>query len=88
MALQWRPCDSGLSRGKRHVWGGRAEVRRALHRAAFVASGRDPRCTAFRQRLQAAGKPRKLAVTACARKLLTILNAMLRSGQDHRRLDA
>ncbi|TPE47336.1 IS110 family transposase [Amaricoccus solimangrovi] len=77
-------CDSGLSRGKRHVWGGRAEVRRALYLAAFVASCRDPRFKAFRHRLQAAGKPFKVAITACARKLLTILNAMVRSGQDYR----
>lgn len=81
-------CDSGLSRGKRHVWGGRAEVRRALYLAAFVASGHDPRFKAFRQRLQAAGKPFKVAITACARKLLTILNAMVRSGQDYRRPEA
>ena len=81
-------CDSGLSRGKRHVWGGRTEVRRALYLAAFVASGRDPRFKAFRQRLQAAGKPLKVVITACARKLLTILNAMVRSGQDYRRSEA
>jgi len=81
-------CDSGLSRGKRHVWGGRAEVRRALYLAAFVASSRDPRFKAFRQRLQAAGKPLKVAITACARKLLIILNAMVRSGQDYRRPEA
>lgn len=81
-------CDSGLSRGKRHIWGGRAAVRRALYIAAFVASCRDPRFKAFRQRLQAAGKPMKVALTACARKLLTILNAMVRSGHDYRRSDA
>lgn len=81
-------CDSGLSRGKRHIWGGRAAVRRALYLAAFVASCRDPRFKAFRQRLQAAGKPMKVALTACARKLLTILNAMVRSGHDYRRSDA
>lgn len=78
-------CDSGLSRGRRHVWGGRAEVRRALYLAAFVASRCDPGLKAFRQRLQAAGKPLKVALVACARKLLTILDAMLRTGQDYRR---
>ncbi len=77
-------CDSGLSRGKRHVWGGRAEVRRALYLAAFVASRCDPRVKAFRARLATTGKPLKVAIVACARKLLTILDAMLRAGQDYR----
>jgi transposase len=77
-------CDSGLSRGRRHVWGGRAEVRRALYLAAFVASRCDPRIRAFRARLQAAGKPLKVALVACARKLLTILDAMVRTGRDYR----
>jgi transposase len=76
-------CDSGLSRGKRHIWGGRADVRRALYLAAFIASRYDPTMKAFRARLQAAGKPIKVAITACARKLLTILNAMLRDGKDY-----
>ena len=78
-------CDSGLFRGARHVRGGRAEVRRALYVAAFVASRCDPRFKAFRQRLEAAGKPFKGAIIACARKLLSILDAMLRAGQDYRR---
>lgn len=76
-------CDSGLSRGKRHIWGGRAGVRRALYLAGFVASRYDPVLKAFRQRLQDAGKPTKVALTACARKLLTILNAMMRDGRDY-----
>lgn len=76
-------CDSGLSRGKRHIWGGRADVRRALYLAAFIASRFDPTLKAFRARLEAAGKATKLALTACARKLLTILNAMLRDGKDY-----
>lgn len=76
-------CDSGLSRGKRHVWGGRAGVRRALYLAAFIASRHDPVFKAFRKRLQDAGKPTKVALTACARKLLTILNAMMRDGKDY-----
>lgn len=76
-------CDSGLSRGKRRIWGGRADVRRALYLAGFVASRHDPAIKAFRTRLEAAGKPTKLAITACARKLLTILNAMARDGNDY-----
>jgi transposase len=75
--------DSGLHRGKRHIWGGRADVRRALYIAAFIASRCDPVLKAFRARLQAAGKPIKVAITACARKLLTFLNAMVRNGQDY-----
>jgi transposase len=71
-------CDSGQRRGRRHVWGGRADVRRALYLAAFVASRRNPVLKEFRQRMQAAGKPPKVAILACARKLLTILNAMIR----------
>jgi transposase len=76
-------CDSGLSRGKRRIWGGRADVRRALYLAGFIASRFDPTLKAFRTRLEAAGKPANLAITACARKLLTILNAMLRSQQNY-----
>jgi transposase len=76
-------CDSGLSRGKRRIWGGRADVRRALYLAGFIASRHDPRLRAFRARLQDNGKPVKLAITACARKLLTILNAMMREGKDY-----
>ena len=78
-------CDSGLHRGKRHVWGGRADVRRTLYFAAFIASRYDPALKAFRNRLQEAGKPTKVAITACARKLLTILNAMFRNAQDHQK---
>jgi len=76
--------DSGLRRGKRRIWGGRADLRRALYLAAFVASRYDPTFMAFRQRLQEAGKPVKLAITAGARKLLTILNAMFRDQADYR----
>lgn len=79
-------CDSGIHRGKRRVWGGRADVRRALYLAGFIASRFDPAIQAFRKRLEAAGKPPKLAITACARKLLTILNAMLRDGKDYRKM--
>jgi transposase len=76
-------CDTGQRRGRRRIWGGRAEVRRTLYLAAFIASRHDPRLRAFRTRLQDAGKPFKLAIVACARKLLTILNAMLRDGTDY-----
>lgn len=81
-------CDSGLSRGKRRIWGGRADVRRALYLAAFIASRRDPVLKAFRTRLQNAGKPVKLAITACARKLLTVLNAMAKSGINYHKQTA
>jgi transposase len=77
-------CDSGVFRGKRRVWGGRAEVRRSLYLAGFIASRYDPRLRAFRTRLEAAGKPPKVAIVAVARKLLTILNAMFRDDKDYR----
>lgn len=70
--------DSGTLRGKRTVWGGRASVRAALYMAALTASRFNPVIAAFYRRLLAAGKPKKLALTACMRKLLTILNAILR----------
>ena len=69
--------DSGKHRGVRRVWGGRAQVRRTLYMAALVASRCNPVISAFYQRLVAAGKAKKLALVACMRKLLTILNAML-----------
>jgi len=70
--------DSGTLRGKRTVWGGRAKVRAVLYMAALVASRFNPVIRAFYQRLLAAGKPKKVALVACMRKLLTILNAMVR----------
>lgn len=73
--------DSGTMRGKRTIFGGRPQVRKILFMAALVASRFNPVIRVFYQRLLAAGKPKKLAITACARKLLTILNAMARSGQ-------
>ena len=72
--------DSGPHRGKRSVWGGRARVRAALYMGALVASRRNPVLREFYQRLLEAGKPKKLALTACMRKLLTILNSMARTG--------
>ena len=72
--------DSGTLRGKRLVYGGRAPVRAALYMAALVASKCNPVIRAFYARLRAAGKPAKVALTACMRKLLTILNAIARDG--------
>ena len=73
--------DSGTLRGKRLVYGGRAPVRAVLYMAALVASRRNPVIRAFYARLRSAGKPAKVALTACMRKLLTILNAMARDGR-------
>lgn len=70
--------DSGTLRGRRTIWGGRATVRAALYMAALVASRRNPVIRDFYIRLRAAGKAPKVALTACMRKLLTILNAMLK----------
>ena len=70
--------DSGTLRGKRMVWGGRASVRTAMYMAALVGRRWNPQLRRFYERLRAAGKPKKVALIACARKLLTILNAMLR----------
>jgi transposase len=71
--------DSGTLRGKRTVWGGRAPVRAVLYMGALVATRRNPVLRAFYRRLVEAGKPKKVALIACMRKLLTILNAMMRS---------
>ncbi len=70
--------DSGYRKGARHIWGGRAEVRSALYMATLSAQRYNPVIKAFYQRLLATGKPKKVAMVACMRKLLTILNAMLR----------
>lgn len=74
--------DSGRHRGKRSIWGGRAEVRAVLYMATVVATQRNDVIKTFYARLLAAGKPKKVALVASMRKLLTILNAMLR---DHLR---
>lgn len=79
-----RARDSGIFRGKRTICGGRADVRRSLYIAAFVASRCDPSLRAFRNRLEANGKPAKAAIIATARKLLTILNAMFKTGTGYR----
>jgi transposase len=72
--------ESGRLRGRRGIWGGRAHVRRVLYMAAVVAVRWNPTIRAFHNRLVAAGKPPKVALVACMHKLLTILDAMVRSG--------
>lgn len=71
--------DSGTVRGRRFVQGGRASVRGVLYMGALVATKRNAIISAFYRRLVAAGKPKKLALVACMRKLLTILNTMVRT---------
>jgi transposase len=71
-------CDSGTMRGRRTIWGGRARVRAVLYMGTLVATRHNPRITMFYERLLAAGKTKKVALTACMHKLLTILNAMLK----------
>lgn len=71
--------DSGQQRGRRLIWGGRAEVRNALYMAALSATRFNPVIRTFYQRLRQAGKKFKVAMTACMHKLLTILNAMIRT---------
>jgi transposase len=73
--------DSGTLRGRRTVWGGRARVRTALYMAALVGTRHNPTLKAFYTRLRAAGKPAKVALVACMRKLLIIVNAMVRDGR-------
>lgn len=69
--------DSGTLRGRRTIWGGRAQIRSVLYMAALAGTRFNPTIRSFYQRLIAAGKPKKVALVACMRKLLTILNAML-----------
>lgn len=71
-------CDSGLHRGQRHIWGGRAPVRAVLYMAAVSATRHNPALAAFYRRLRDAGKPAKVALVAVMRKLLTIVNAMMK----------
>ena len=72
-------CDSGQQRGRRHIFGGRARVRSMLYMAAFTATRFNPVIKEFYQRLVAKGKPHKVAITACMRKLLSIINLMVRN---------
>lgn len=74
-------CDSGRRSGTRTIWGGRATVRGALYMATLVATRHNPVIAVFYRRLRAAGKPPKVALVAAMRKLLTILNAIMRRQQ-------
>jgi transposase len=76
--------DSGKHQGRRYIWGGRVEVRCPLYMAALVGTRYNPVLKALYQRLLAEGKPKKVALVACMRKLLVILNAMLRDETDWR----
>jgi len=71
--------DSGTLRGQRHIFGGRADVRRVLYVAALVGTRFNPVLKAFYAKLLAAGKPKKVALVACMHKLLVILNAIART---------
>lgn len=70
--------DSGQRKGVRSTWGGRAEVRAVVYMATLTAIRHNPAIKAFYERLIVAGKPKKVAIVACMRKLLTILNAMMK----------
>jgi transposase len=70
--------DSGTKRGKRVTWGGRSSLRSVLYMATICATRSNPLIRSFYTRLKAAGKPSKVAIVACMRKLLTILNAMIK----------
>jgi transposase len=78
---------SGLMRGKRTVWAGRQQVRTALYMAALTATRFNPAIRTFYQRLVRAGKPKKLALTAAMRKLIIILNAILRTSTPWRAME-
>ena len=69
--------DSGQSSGKRSIWGGRAMIRSSLYMAVVTARRCNPWLKAFAERLKEAGKPHRVVMTACMRKLLTLLNTML-----------
>ena len=81
------PDDSGKIRGYRRIAGGRAPLRKVLFMAAMVATRYNPVIKAFAQRLKAAGKVNKVMITACMRKLLALLNAMVRDGLTWDQLD-
>lgn len=74
--------DSGASRGRRRIWGGRASVRSALYMSALVAARHNPPSKDFYERLVKAGKPKKVALTALMRKILVSINAMIREQKD------
>jgi len=72
-------CDSGTYRGRRRVWGGRGQVRTILYMATLASTRHNPVIQDFYRRLCASGKPPKVALTACMRKLLVTLNAILKT---------
>ena len=77
--------DSGCMRGRRTTWGGRADVRTALYMSALAAIRSNPDIAATHERLVKAGKPKKVAITACMRKQVVLANAVLKSGTPYRR---
>ena len=77
-------CDSGTLRGQRHCWGGRAHIRAVLYMAAVASTRFNPIIRAFYHRLRAKGKPAKVALVACMRRMLTILNAMMKTQEPWR----
>ena len=79
--------ESGKHKGRRAIWGGRASVRAVLYMAALVASRHNPVIKAFYQKLLAAGKVKKVALVACMRKLLVILNAMIKNNTPWRKME-
>ena len=79
--------ESGKHKGRRAIWGGRASVRAVLYMAALVASRHNPVIKAFYQKLLAAGKVKKVALVACMRKLLVILNAMIKNNMPWRKME-
>jgi transposase len=78
--------DSGHMRGKRSIMGGRQSVRQALYMAALTGMKRNEKLRSFYQRLVASGRPFKVAIVACMRKLLVILNAMIREKKTYQEL--
>jgi len=76
--------DSGEMLGRRSIWGGRATVRTSLYMAAISATRYNPQIRSMYERLVSRGKPKKLALIACARKLLVILNAMVRENTPYK----
>jgi len=74
-------CDSGKMRGRRMIWGGRSSVRTSLYMATIAATRFNKAIKTFYQRLVNAGKPKMVALTACMRKLIIIINAMVKSNQ-------
>lgn len=76
-------CESGYMKGKRMIWGGRSDVRRALYTAAFAASKCDPQMKAKREAMSQVGKPFKVTIVALARRLLTQLNCIVKENRNY-----